>query len=344
MKKNIFLFLDYRDQFYFSTRYRGACVDVEKLRNYFKDLGFDLIIKRFYELDFRKESYSGEWVLYQSSEDPNLHYKDYIEDMLLGLRLQHAKLIPDFKYFRAHHNKVFMEVLRDISDIEEIKDIKAYSFGTYEEYSRSAHRDSVTAQVMKPGSGTRSQGVSLLKTTLERTVYPFKISRSFTLNNVKLLFSKIRTGKSYTPMSNNRRKFIVQNFIDGLKGDYRILAYGKKFYVVYRKNRDNHFTASGSGKLDFEVILPDGLLDYAEAVYRKFAVPYMSLDIGHKDGKFYLFEFQCLCLGQYTLEKSKFYYKKLDKGLWEKVRETPDLEREISTTVSAYIDGTLCAE
>jgi len=60
------------------------------------------------------------------------------------------------------------------------------------------------------------------------------------------------------------------------------------------------------------------------------------MDIGCKNGNFYLFEFQCLCLGQYTLEKSKFYYKKSGTK-WDRIYEKPDLEREIYNTVINYI-------
>lgn len=62
----------------------------------------------------------------------------------------------------------------------------------------------------------------------------------------------------------------------------------------------------------------------------------MSLDIGHKNGAFYLFEFQCLCLGQHTFEKSKFYYTQIN-NIWERVFETPDLEKEMVTAVLPYI-------
>ena len=145
-------------------------------------------------------------------------------------------------------------------------------------------------------------------------------------------------------MSNNRKKFIIQNFVSALDGDFRILAYGEKYYVVFRKNRKNNFTASGSGNLDFDAELPFGLLDYAKVVYKKLNTPYVSLDIGYKDGEFFLFEFQCLCLGQYTLEKSKSHYKQSLNSEWEKVQETPDLEREIAVTVSSYIKEKICAE
>ena len=55
MSKDILLLVDYRDQFYFSTRYRGASVDVEKLGEYFSDRGFNLVKKHFHEIDFRLE-------------------------------------------------------------------------------------------------------------------------------------------------------------------------------------------------------------------------------------------------------------------------------------------------
>lgn len=344
MNRDIILLLDYRDQFYFSTRYRGASVDVERLKKNFSNHDINLIPKHFYEIDLRVENYKGKWVLYQSSEDPGLSYKDYIEDVLIGLEMQGARLIPDFRYFRAHHNKVFMEILRDVLGIREIQNIKSKAFGTYEEFIRSYYVDSNDTFVIKPGSGTRSRGVGLLKTYSDKKVLPYKVSRSFTLDNFKLFLSKIKTGKPFTPMSNNRKKFIIQDFIQELDGDFRVLVYGKKYYVVFRKNRKNHFTASGSGNLDFDAELPNGLLDYARIVYKKLNTPYVSLDIGCKNGEFFLFEFQCLCLGQYTLEKSKFYYTQSLNGGWGKVQEMPDLEREIAVTVSDYINEKICVE
>ena len=66
MNKDIILLLDYRDQFYFSTRYRGASVDVERLRNHFNTYGFNFITKHFYEIDLRVEDYKDKWIIYQS--------------------------------------------------------------------------------------------------------------------------------------------------------------------------------------------------------------------------------------------------------------------------------------
>jgi len=343
MNKEIVILIDYRDQFYFSTKYRGACVDYGRLKDLFQEAGFRVVIKNFSEVNLRNESYKNKWVLYQSSEDPSLYYKDYIEDILLGMKEQGAFLIPEFKFFRAHHNKVFMEVLRDILNINEIKNISSKYFGTYEEYNKGGYIENNNTFVLKPGSGTRSRGVKLLTNKKDKYRYPFKVSKTFTFDNLKLFLSKIRTGKPFTLMSNNRRKFIIQNYVGDLSGDYRILAYKDKMYLVFRANRDGDFRASGSGKLDFDITPPEGLLDFAESIYKKFDTPYMSLDIGYKDGVGYLFEFQCLCLGQYTLEKSKFCYVKKD-GAWQRQIEKPDLEREISNSIIGYINNHICVE
>lgn len=338
MNKEISLFLDYRDQFYFSTKYRGAGVDVQKLKTCFRSRGYELVVKHFFEIDFRKENYENKWVLYQSSEDPGLFYKDYIEDVVFALELQGARLLPSFRYFRAHHNKVFMELLRDLLPINDIKSIVSRGFGTYEEYVASGVCEDPSPVVIKPGSGTRSAGVELLNTAQKKKRSPYKLSRSFTFDNLKFLISKIRTGKPYTPMSNNRRKFILQNLIPGLSGDYKILAYGDKYYALFRANRDGDFRASGSGKLHFEVELLNGLLDFAKSIYTKFDTPFMSLDVGSKDGKYHLFEFQCISFGQYTLEKSRYYFTQSEDGSWDKVFEKPDLEREITSSVLNYIE------
>lgn len=226
----------------------------------------------------------------------------------------------------------------------EMQNIESKSFGTYEEYCKCGYLEKKESFVIKPGSGTRSRGVSLLKTVADKRNVPYEISRSFTFDNVKLFLSKIRTGKPFTPMSNNRKKFVVQTFVSGLEGDYRVLVYGKKYYVVFRKNRTNDFTASGSGKLDFNIVPPAGLLEFSKVIYQKFDTPFVSLDIGHKNGNFYLFEFQCLNLGQYTLEKSEFCYLEYEDGTWKKVKELPDLEREIAETVSIFIKEKTCVE
>ena len=331
----IHLLVDYRSHFYASVRRRGASTDLALLKSYFAQDGFDMTVKNFSGIDFRAENYSGEFVLYQSAEDRGLHYKDYIEDILLGLSLQGANLIPDFCKFRAHHNKVFMEILRDLNDFPGVRSMESRAYGTFEDFRNSSKRHPPDV-VMKPSTGAMSSGVRLLTGAREQEAYARKISRSFhLLDYAKDVVNSI-VRKDYDRKSNHRRKFIVQNYVPGLTGDYKILIYSKKYYVLFREVRKNDFRASGSGRFSFRDDLPAGMLEYAEKVFSSFRTPYLSIDVAHRDGQFHLLEFQFLSFGNYTLEKSTFCFRKID-GNWSVVREDPILEREVAASVGEYV-------
>lgn len=333
----IFLLTDYRGQFYSSTKQRGIGVDLVRLAEYFKKLNFDLVVMPFSEVDLRTQNYKNEWVLYQSSEDPDLFYRSYIEDIILGLFLQGARLIPDIYKFRAHHNKHFMEILRDVFDMPEIKNIKSDRYGTYEDYLDNIDKFKNGSYVLKSSNTSKSRGVFLLKNIKDKLTIPKKISHTFSLRNIRYYFERLRTGKKPLYISNNRKKFIIQPYINSLRGDYRVVVYGDKFYILYRSNRKNDFRASGSMMFNYEIELPPNLLNFAKKIFDGFNVPYIALDIGVSGDNFFIFEFQFLSFGQYTLEKSKFFYRLEDKD-WIKVFEEPDLEREISISVMKFIN------
>jgi len=332
----IFLLTDYRGQFYSSTKQRGAAVDIERLQDYFIKSGFELVVVPFSEVNFRTQKYKDEWVLYQSSEDPSLFYRSYLEDIVTGLHMQGAKLIPNFYQFKAHHNKHFMEIMRDIQSLLEIKNIKAERYGTYEDYLKDIEKFKDKTYVLKVSNTSKSRSVFLLRNMGEKVRLPKFISQTFSLQNLKYFIEKLRTGNTPLNISNHRQKFILQPYISGLQGDYRIVVYGNKFFVLYRANRANDFRASGSMKFNYDIVIPEGLLDYAERIFNSFDAPYMALDIGVKDGTFYLFEFQFISFGQYTLEKSKFFYHQ-NNSEWKKVFEEPDLEREVAISVTKFI-------
>lgn len=310
-------------------------MDIKRLKSQFAKRGYAVEDKHFSDIDFRSENYKGQYVLYQSSEDPDLRYKDYIEDVLLGLSIQGAKLIPNFELFRAHHNKVFMEILRDLNNEKTIKNIQSKSFGTAEEYSSSAAFKKAPV-VIKPSAGARSTSVKLIDSTRKRASYPKKVARSMSAENIRHAVKNFVKGKGFVPTSNYRKKFTVQPFIPGLEGDYKVLIYNDKYYVRYRTNRPNDFRASGSGIKEYPETLPNGLLDYAHKVFRAFSSPYASLDIAEKDGQFFLLEFQFISFGQRTLEESKDFFRK-EKEKWKRVAEKPDLEREIAQSVASFI-------
>jgi len=334
--KKLLILVDYRHTFYSSTREVAGSMDVEKVRKLFSEEGFEVEVKGFSEVDFAHEEYTNSFVLYQSSEDPDLRYKDFIEDVLLGLELNRAILIPGFKYFRAHHNKVFMEILRDLSGLSAIQNIHSRRFGTVEELRRHVE-DIPLPSVIKPGAGSRSRGVGLAHSVGRMIRSARSASRSFSLMNLQRAIMGFINRIGYKPISNFRNKFIVQEFIEGLSCDYKILVYSDKYYVLRRMNRRDDFRASGSGRLSFPRDLPDGLLDYVESVFDFFNVPFGSFDIAVRQGQFFLLEFQFLSFGQYALEKSSFFFRKDMRG-WKLVESTSDLERTFVTSVCAYID------
>ncbi len=331
----IYMLLDYRGTFYSSTEEVAGSMNVGKLANLFEEQGYAVVVERFNQVDFRSEKYRDAYVLYQSSEDPDLKYKDYIEDILLGLELKGAILIPSFHQFRAHHNKVFMEVLRDCSGIAAIQNVSSRKFGTLGEFTHTLEEE-VIPLVIKPGAGSRSAGVGLGRSYREARRYAKIISRSFSLINIRREIRGLVTGRGYKPISLFRNKFITQNFVSGLTHDYKILVYFDKFYPLRRENRENDFRASGSGRLSFSRQVPDGLLDYVELVYQSFNTPFISMDVAARNGEHFLLEFQFVSFGQYALEKSPFFFRR-SGGVWTIVDAPSDLETTFAYAVDAYI-------
>lgn len=338
---NLYLIVDYRGKFYTSVKYWDASVQLDILKDLFKEDDYDLILVSYPEVAFDINKYKNQYVLYQSSEDRGLLYKDYIEDIILALKLAGAIVIPDYPMLRAHHNKCFMELMRKIFNNESIDNIQSYVFGTKEEFLNYYPNISDNKWVLKPASGARSNRVKLAVTNKNLLKWGKKLSSSFNIidflkTTVKhLLKSRFM---NYKRKSLNRKKFVIQKYIDGLTGDYKILIFNQKYYVLYRNNRKNDFRASGSGIFDINPIVSPEMLDFCKLIYNTFNVPYISLDVAHLYDKFYLLEFQFLMFGTYTLEKSDGYYR-LNCGIWEKVKEEPFLEREIATSISHFINN-----
>jgi hypothetical protein len=337
--KNILLLVDYRDQFWLKTEYKEQSVDVNLLATEFERLGYAVSIKSFNQIDFLKENFKGFYVFYQSSEDPGLVYKSYIADILLGLKLNGAILIPDFEYFTADHNKVFMEILRMTKGNQQMNQLWSKIFGTYEEFKNDKRLVPGHKYVFKLSSGTQSKAVKLLDS--KRNFYSIPRIQSLSFNFYYWLVDQIKPflGKSYPGYkrkSHHRKKFIIQEYISGLTGDYKVLVFDNKVFVLYREIRPNDFRASGSGKFSYLRNIPHGLLDFSIVTYKCFDVPFISLDVAIKDEKFYLLEFQFVHIGTYTAEKSPFHFQKID-GAWKIIDTTIIIETEYAEAIHSFI-------
>jgi hypothetical protein len=335
--EKIIVLVDYRGHFWSSVRKNDIGMDLEVLEATFAELGFTLEFMRFPEVDLRRRSFAGLPVLYQSSEDRGSLYKGYIEDIVLGLMLQGAVPVPHFACLRAHHNKVFMEILRDVSSEPRLQGVGSRTFGTLEDYEHYHEKTDVT-QVIKSAEGSSSLGVALLDGAGARRRLPRKLSRSYHLVDAAKNRAKIHLRPWYAAKSNHRRKFIVQDFVAGLSGDFKVLIYWDRYYVLQRSNRKNDFRASGSGLFEYRRDLPTGLLDFVRAVFRSFEVPCISIDVAWTGSEFIPLEFQFVLFGSYTLVRSPFYFVAAESGDgWTVVEEPSQLEEVFARSVAAFL-------
>ncbi|MDG4758929.1 hypothetical protein [Micromonospora sp. WMMD710] len=94
----ILILTDYRGTFYSTARTRhGLCtMDVDRITTYLRGAGLEPEVVRFADLDLNEDLY-GVPVLYTSSEDHGLHYKSWIEDLVLALETAGAQVIPGYR-------------------------------------------------------------------------------------------------------------------------------------------------------------------------------------------------------------------------------------------------------
>jgi hypothetical protein len=92
-------------------------MDKSLLKQRFETFGLEIDFVRFSDIDFRDPEILSNTYVYTSSEDPGYRYKSYIEDIVLGLEIVGAMVLPPYKFLRANNNKVFMEILRDNSGV-----------------------------------------------------------------------------------------------------------------------------------------------------------------------------------------------------------------------------------
>lgn len=338
--KEILLLVDNENRFQLSMNENHVyeSMDIIKLSQIFKEWGWNIRVFKFSELDLDQNFYN-RIVLYQSSEKQGGFYKSYIEDLIYYLEKKGACVLPKYEYLKAHHNKVYMELMRKCFSDNDLKTIKSYCFSSSDEALAFTPLFPV---VLKTAAGAGSYGVKLAQNEKEYKKIVKELSRVYYYDSVatmvkafikKLLFVKYKSNKRIA-----ERKFIVQTFIKNLKGDYKVLYFGGKYYTLYRENRDNDFRASGGGKL-FPV--PDDenipLLNFARKVIREIDFPIIGMDIGCDGERYHLLEFQMIHLGPYTLQFSNYYYIEDNSG-WRKIEGKSDLEYEYARSIVEYIN------
>lgn len=340
--KKLQILIDYRGAFYSSVKNNKwfCSYDVERLVRKIKEYDFfDLVeVVNFSEVDFSM-NYEGVYVIYQSSEDYTQEYKSYIEDVIYALKLKGAILIPEYENFKAHHNKVMMEILRKLylQDLKVNPNTKVY--GTFEDMLNQIDKYSKYPYVIKQANGSGSLEVAIACNQKELLSCARKMSKSKDSLKIRLKERIKRiVRKGYIPYSKNRHKYIVQDFVK-MDGDFKVLNFNGKMYVLYRNMRKNDFRASGSGNFTFDIpkkFCLDKLLDFADSICKKIPSPIHSLDIGFYNDNCYLIEFQTVMFGTYTIVNSEWYYTK-DNGVWKKNNEKSILEDEYARSLVEFL-------
>jgi glutathione synthase/RimK-type ligase-like ATP-grasp enzyme len=346
---NLLILIDYNSEFLISLNNRNEYVsmDVNKLEQLFISKGFNVKVIEFSNLDFNND-YSGYFVLYQTSEAIGQFYKKYIEDIIYYLQMTGAKVLPDYRYLKAHHNKGFMELLRSNFSDDSLKTISSKYYGAAIDALKAETKLPI---VIKQISGSGSTGVYCAKTNIEYKNYVKKASRTiigagyYNLYStvVKDMMKKILSiidSKYYVKISEQvQRPIIVQNLIQGLSGDYKVLYFGGKYYTLYRENRKNDFRASGGGLLK-EVPMEENepLLDFAQKLVREIDFPIIGMDIGFDGNKYHLIEFQMIHLGPYTLQRSNYHFI-WNNNQWKCINEKSDLEEEFTRSICEHIEN-----
>lgn len=329
--KKIYLITDYKNFFgskWNSSPYRSG-YDKDYLTKLFADQGYDLVITPAASIDVSSDLWKNAFVLYTSSEEPGLHYKSYLENLVSALELKGATVIPKAMFLRAHENKVFMEQLRKVLLPAELQTIQARTFGALEELKQALKEKSITLPtVIKTASGAMSKGVYLAKTEKELLKLAKKISSTLDIKRNLKEKARIKKHKGYLPESQHQGKFILQPFIPNLTCDWKLLIYGNKIFILQRNIKDNDFRASGSGynyKAGGVSGFPLEFLDFAYDFFQRLQLPNLSLDFAFDGKNPYIIEFQALYFGTSTQYKSKDYYELID-GKWELKENTFDQE------------------
>ena len=334
---NILMLVDYRGQFYSAQRASTIGMDISAIRSQFEARDARLDVVPFRDVDVSLD-YSSTFVLYQSSEDRDMHYKSYIADIILAIERAGGTLIPEYYLFVAHHNKAFLEMLRAQSPLPELSRIRSTVFGTLEDLLSYDTRQFSFPVVIKGAVGCKGQQVRLASNPKDLISIARKCSRSSNTCDRFRFLAKRFLRKGYIPESLHRRKFVVQTFLPGLTHDFKVLVYGKKYYVLKRDVRPNDFRASGSGRFSYPEVPPERVLDAAETIINYFCVPYISIDLAVTAIGCVAMEIQFLMFGTYTLEAAHWHFERVD-GLWERVDGKSSLEEELADSLISYIRG-----
>ena len=269
--------------------------------------------------------------LYASSQYKQ--YKDYIEDILLYIVNAGGKIIPNFHLFRSHENKSYQEFYKYQRNI---KSPKFNIVGTYEEGLRIFENADYPI-IGKTVDGFGSRGVRQINNIIEGKKFIKKNMSSGVHLNAAGLRNFARRFKYKNQYPRKRGKILLQEKINDVNHDWKILIFGNDYFCLKRSVRKNDFRASGSGNFDFEAVPSNIVLGFAYDVKNKLDTPWVSLDIIEKGENCYLIEYQALHFGLSTLINNRYLYEyDENKNDWTKKLKENECEFYFAKALKYY--------
>ena len=340
MQRRILLVLDYRGLFRQDIS-RNHGIRTETMIDIFRKSGFEVVTTTYDELVNGTKgvnSYISSFVVYTGSE--SMTYKSYIEDVAYLLGRDNV-LLPSYELLKAHEDKLFAQLLLDTKPKPKASHaLPAIGITTYADLLRHL-KDLEYPVVVKSAVGSGSIGVRKAdsEAKLKRIFRQMASKEELIMYYLKYLYKRLQR-KDLSEYIKDEKwfgKVLLQRYVPDMEDDWKVLAFGEKFYVLNRKVRKNDFRASGSGIFLFNKA-PRELLDAADECYRNMDVPILSMDFCmDRQRNVYLIEYQSVHFGPYTLIKSESYYVKDSDG-WREIRGKSDLATEYALAIVGYIE------
>ena len=215
--------------------------------------------------------------------------------------------------------------------------MRTKSYGAFEDVNLKTIKYPV---IIKEAAGAMSSGVFLAKCEKEFVSIAKRISRTKSYKSDIKDALRFLKHKNYIKESLYRKKFVIQEFIQNLKSDYKVLIWGERYYIFERPVRNNDFRASGSGNEKYiygsHVDLPEGIFNFSKQVFNQLNVPQLSLDIAYDGTTFYIIEYQVIYFGTVGHVLSDGFFL-LIKGEWKFISEKLDLEQVYAESIDFYI-------
>ncbi|TGC10611.1 ATP-grasp domain-containing protein [Methanolobus halotolerans] len=287
-------------------------IDINIIRNELEKQNIESDVKTYEALNKEPHIVNDfNFVFYASSQKPK--YKEFILDHLINIQSQGIMLIPGIEHFIAHENKSFQTIFLNNRNFN---CVNSRVISNYEEGIRYLNEKKLPL-VVKTSDGWGSKGVKLIKSRIK-----FKL---FLFQNLKERYHGTK----------GLGKIVVQEYIQNLEGDWKILIFGNKIAGLYRLNRKNDFRASGSGKFQFKEV-PENILNFASEVKEELKVPCCSLDVFETKEGPVLGEFQTLHFGLTTALKCNFHYE-LKNRIYNKINGPINVDKEIANEIIKII-------